>query len=65
MEDVICVLTCRHDELMENGYGVFAKNSLGLDSNRTSFDDMQAYFRASSPKEDYVETRGQQIIRKD
>lgn len=64
MEDVACVLTCRHDELMENGHGVFAKIPLGLDSNRTSFDDMQACFRASSPK-DYTETHGQQIIRKD
>jgi hypothetical protein len=44
VEDVACVLTCRHDELMENGYGVFTKISLGLDSNHMSFDDMQAYF---------------------
>lgn len=60
MEDVACVFSCRHDELMEDGYGVFTKISLGLDSNRTSFDDMQAYFRASSPKEDRAETHSQQ-----
>jgi hypothetical protein len=44
----------RYDELMENRYGVFAKISLNPDS-----------FRASSPKEDYEETHGQQIIYKD
>jgi hypothetical protein len=49
---------------MENGHGVFAKIPLGLDSNRTNFDDMQGVLSQRKTTQKHVVNRSDEKTRK-
>jgi hypothetical protein len=63
----MCSYLERHNEMMENGFGVFTKISAGQCYDRKSFEDMQAalpcqFFKKITPKK-HVLSRSNTKIR--